>query len=53
MSVFEIKPVSKDFGFRFSAADVYNEFLYVGDEKGTSNVIKGTLYSYPFRSSES
>ena len=34
VNVFEIKPVTRDFGYKFSAADVYNEFLYVGDEKG-------------------
>jgi hypothetical protein len=33
--VFESKPLRRDFGFKISAADVFNDFLYVGDDKGT------------------
>ena len=31
INVFEVKVVRKDIGFKISAADVFNEFLYLGD----------------------
>lgn len=31
LNIFELKPIRKDFGFKFSTADVYNDILYVGD----------------------
>lgn len=34
-NVFEIKPIKRDFAYKLAAADVFNEFLYVGDDKGT------------------
>ena len=42
INVFEVKVVRKDIGFKISAADVFNEFLYLGDEKGF-------VHSYPIR----
>ena len=46
INVFEVKPIKKEFGFKISAADVFNEFLYLGDEKGN-------LHYYPIRVGES
>lgn len=40
INVFEVKVVRKDIGFKISAADVFNNFLYLGDEKGF-------VHSYP------
>lgn len=34
MNIFEVKPIKRDFGYKITAADVFNEFLYVGDDKG-------------------
>ena len=45
INVFEVRPIRKDFGFKISAADVFNEFLYLGDEKGN-------IHSYPIRVGE-
>ena len=36
IQVFEVKPIRKEFNFKITAADVLNDFLYLGDEKGTS-----------------
>lgn len=36
LNVYEVKQIRRDFNFKFASADVFNEFLYVGDEKGTS-----------------
>lgn len=46
INVFEVKPVRKDIGFKISAADVFNEFLYIGDEKGN-------IHFYPIRVGDS
>ena len=46
INIFEVKVVRKDIGFKISAADVLNEFLYLGDEKGN-------IHSYPIRIGES
>lgn len=46
INVFEVKLVRKDIGFKISAADVFNQFLYLGDEKGN-------IHSYPIRVGES
>lgn len=42
VNVFEVKVARKDIGFKISAADVFNEFLYLGDEKGN-------IHAYPIR----
>lgn len=34
IQVFETKTVRKELGFKITAADVYNDFLYLGDDKG-------------------
>lgn len=34
MKVFELRKVQKDFGYKISAADFYNDIIYFGDEKG-------------------
>lgn len=34
MKIFEPRKVQKDFPFKISAADFYNDILYFGDEKG-------------------
>lgn len=34
LNVFEIKPIRREFNYKLSAADVFNEFLYIGDDKG-------------------
>jgi hypothetical protein len=34
INVFEVKPIKKDFSYKITCADVFNEFLYVGDDKG-------------------
>ena len=35
IQVFEVKPIRKEFNFKITTADVLNDFLYLGDEKGT------------------
>jgi hypothetical protein len=45
INVFEMKLVRRDIGFKISAADVYNSFLYLGDEKGS-------IHSYPIRAGD-
>ena len=35
VQVFEVKPIRHNFNFKITAADVFNDFLYMGDEKGT------------------
>lgn len=39
MKVFELRKVQKDFQFKISAADFFNDVLYIGDEKGISIII--------------
>ncbi len=34
INVFEVKIAIKEVSCKISAADVFNEFLYLGDEKG-------------------
>jgi len=31
IQVFEVKPIRRDFSFKLTAADVFNDFLYLGD----------------------
>lgn len=47
INVYEVKPIRREFNYKFSAADVFNEFLYVGDEKGIyqNNIRKCILLS--------
>lgn len=40
IQVFETKTVRKELGFKITAADVYNDFLYLGDDKGKLSIIK-------------
>jgi hypothetical protein len=40
INVFEVKMAIKELSFKISAGDVFNEFLYLGDEKGTIIIIK-------------
>lgn len=40
INIFEVKTIRKDFSFKLAAADTFNEFLYVGDEKGTFTLIQ-------------
>lgn len=42
INVFEVKVVRKDIGFKISAADVMNDRIYLGDEKGF-------VYAFPIR----
>ena len=39
MKVFELRKIQKDFQYKISAADFFNDILYVGDEKGNRSVI--------------
>ena len=39
MKVFELRKVQKDFQFKISAADFFNDVLYIGDEKGTKRIM--------------
>lgn len=48
--VFESKPLRRDFGFKITAADVFNDFLYLGDDKGTRHLIQATFPSSPSKS---
>jgi len=41
-----VKVAIKEIPFKISAGDVFNEFLYLGDEKGT-------MYAYPIRAGDS
>ena len=34
INIFEVKIAKKDISYKISAAEVYNDFLYLGDEKG-------------------
>lgn len=34
INIFEVKTAKKDIPYKISAAEVYNDFLYLGDEKG-------------------
>lgn len=34
INVFEVKVAIKEITFKISAGDVFNEFLYLGDERG-------------------
>lgn len=34
INIFEVKITKKDLAYKISAADVYNDILYLGDEKG-------------------
>ena len=38
MKVFDLRKIQRDFQFKVSAADFYNDILYVGDEKGTHSI---------------
>ena len=38
MKVFDLRKIQRDFQFKVSAADFYNDILYVGDEKGTYSI---------------
>ncbi len=40
INVFEIKPIRREFNYKLTAADVFNEFLYIGDDKGNKFLIK-------------
>ena len=33
--VYEVKNIRRDINYRICAADVFNEFLYMGDDRGT------------------
>ena len=35
IQVFEVKHIRRDFNYKITSADVFNDFLYIGDEKGT------------------
>ena len=48
MNIFEVKPIKRDFGYKLTAADVFNEFLYVGDDKGTSRDMQEISIPTPF-----
>jgi hypothetical protein len=39
INVFEVKTAIKEISYKISAADVFNEFLYIGDEKGNKRFI--------------
>lgn len=47
INVFEIKPIRREFNYKLSAADVFNDFLYVGDDKGNQSTIKVTSTTTP------
>ena len=42
LNVYEVKPIRREFNYKFAAADVFNEFLYVGDEKGRAETMQAT-----------
>lgn len=48
-----MKVAIKEIPFKISAGDVFNEFLYLGDEKGIFKWKKGTMYAYPIRAGDS
>lgn len=48
IQVFETKPIRKDFNYKLSAADVFNEFIYIGDDRGTLSFIQATSSPIPF-----
>lgn len=47
IQVFETKPIRKDFNYKLNAADVFNEFIYVGDDRGTLSLIQATSTPIP------
>lgn len=40
INVFEVKTAIKEIPYKISAGDVFNEFLYLGDEKGKQSFIQ-------------
>ena len=48
INVFEIKPIRREFNYKLSAADVFNEFLYIGDDKGNRVLIKVISTTIPY-----
>jgi len=48
INVFEIKPIRREFNYKLSAADVFNEFLYIGDDKGKPSIMQVTSTTIPF-----
>lgn len=48
--VFESKTVRRDLGFKITAADVFNDFLYLGDDKGNRPPTQVTSPSSPSKS---
>lgn len=47
VQVFEVKPIRKDFNFKITSADVLNDFLYLGDDKGTCPPTQAMYTSTP------
>jgi len=48
INVFEIKPIRREFNYKLSAADVFNEFLYIGDDKGNRLLNKVISTTIPY-----
>ena len=47
VQVFEVKPIRKDFNFKITSADVLNDFLYIGDDRGTQHYTQAMYTSIP------
>lgn len=39
MKVFEARKVQKDWPYKIASGDFFNDFIYLGDEKGTEVVM--------------
>lgn len=48
LNVYEVKSIKREFNNKISAADVFNEFLYLGDEKGIGGCMKVMSIRIPF-----
>lgn len=53
VKVFEARKVQHEFPYRIASGDYFNDFIYLGDEKGTAQRYAGNVYKYPIKADES
>jgi hypothetical protein len=53
VKVFEARKVQREFPYRIASGDYFNDFIYLGDEKGKLVANTGNVYKYPIKADES